>query len=494
MKRYIELTLIAIISALISIFVYSKIEEKRSNQDDVFSDKNLERETLERLENDSNVNYASYSAFLGETDVDFTTAAESSVHGVVHVKTKMTVNDYYQNPLYEFFFGERYYQEKPVRGYGSGVIISEDGYIVTNNHVVENSDAIEVVLNDKRSCDAEVVGSDPNTDLALLKVEGKDLPYIDMGNSDALKVGEWVLAVGNPFNLTSTVTAGIVSAKARSINLLRENQFPIESFIQTDAAVNRGNSGGALVNLRGELVGINAAISSPTGTYSGYAFAIPVNIVKKIVSDIIKYGEVQRALLGVSIRDVDAQLAEEEELESIEGVYISNVDPNGGAAEAGIKEGDVLVVVNGIDVNSTAELQEQIGKYRPGEKVDITVKRGGKKKQFEVVLRNMHGDTKIIKADDLLADLGAKFQAISSREAKSLGTEHGMKVVLLEGKSKLKRAGIREGFVITYIQGKKVTSLSDITKIISQQSDDAVVEIEGMYPGGRYIYVYQIEM
>jgi S1-C subfamily serine protease len=307
-------------------------------------------------------------------------------------------------------------------------------------------------------------------------------------------VGEWVLAVGNPFNLTSTVTAGIVSAKARNINILRDQKYPIESYIQTDAAVNKGNSGGALVNMKSELVGINSAILSPSGAYSGYSFAIPVNIVRKVVSDIIKYGEVQRAVLGVEIRDVTKELVEKYNLDKIEGVFIAGVTDNGAAKEAGLKSGDVILEINDVKINSVAELTGQIGRYRPGEKVNITIKRANKKKQIEVILRNMHGTTKIIKADEYLAILGADFQTLSTRDQRRLGIETGVKVVDLKEGGALKKAGVKEGFVITYIQGKKIAHVDDIKTVIKNIGLGVEIEIEGMYPGGRYIYVYRVEL
>ncbi|MBK7964486.1 MAG: trypsin-like peptidase domain-containing protein [Bacteroidetes bacterium] len=315
---------------------------------------------------------------------DFVIPAEASVPTVVHVTTtypkQSGFNNQFMDP-FNFFWGQPNQREMPQQqSTGSGVIISDDGYIVTNNHVVENGEEVNVTLDNKESYKAKVIGLDPSTDLALLKVEAQNLPYAAWGNSDQVKVGEWVLAVGNPFNLTSTVTAGIISAKARNIHILPNQKFPIESFIQTDAAVNPGNSGGALVNTRGELIGINAAIASNTGSYSGYSFAIPVNIVKKVVNDLMEYGTVQRGFIGVSIRDVDAQFAKEKELKSLQGVYINGLTEEGAAASAGIKEGDVITSINGIPIKTSPELQEQVGRYRPGDKIDVTVMRNGNEK------------------------------------------------------------------------------------------------------------------
>ena len=322
---------------------------------------------------------------LSDNLVDFTKAAEKSVHAVVHIKTKFN-QQYYSNPLSDFFFGtqpKRYNQIMPLAS-GSGVIVSEDGYVVTNYHVIRDADVIEVTLNDKRKYKAKVVGFDKMTDVALLKIDEDKLPFLLYGNSDNLKVGQWVLAIGNPFNLTSTVTAGIVSAKARDINIM--SKYGIEAFIQTDAAVNPGNSGGALVNTNGELVGINTAIASNTGSYTGYSFAIPVNIVKKVVSDLIKYGKVQRAFIGASIVDLNADVAKYLGISKTEGVYIYDVNPQGAAEKAGLKKGDIIVQINGLKINSLPQLQEQLAKYHPGDEINIIALRQNKKIAFTLKL------------------------------------------------------------------------------------------------------------
>ena len=390
---------IVILSSFITIIIYTNyFQDELSIKPDVELQK---QNVLDLFEDSNKVNYQQLPITMNSHILDFVDAAEKSIHAVVHVTSKYNLEneDYYRNPIYEWLFGGGN-SRQPSVSFGSGVIISEDGYIVTNYHVVEKSDEIQIVLNDKRTFTAKLVGTDPGTDLALLKVQSSNLPFISFGNSDAIKVGEWVLAVGNPFNLTSTVTAGIVSAKARNINILRDQKYPVESYIQTDAAVNKGNSGGALVNTLGELIGINSAIVSPSGSYSGYSFAIPINIVKKVVADIIKYGEVQRAVLGVTIFDVTGKVAEDYNLDKIEGVYIESITDNGAAKEAGIKKGDVVLEINKVQVNSKAELVEQVGKYRPGEVVNLTIKRDNKKKQFEVILRNMHGNTEVFKTKE----------------------------------------------------------------------------------------------
>ncbi|MBA2745933.1 MAG: trypsin-like peptidase domain-containing protein, partial [Flavisolibacter sp.] len=316
--------------------------------------------------------------------LEFVEASESTVPAVVHVTTTYgatSSNNQSYNPFQDFFWGDRGSRNPtPAMSSGSGVIISEDGYIVTNNHVVANSDKVEITLNDKRTLLAKVIGTDPSTDLALLKIDEKGLPFIPYGNSDVVRVGEWVLAVGNPFNLTSTVTAGIVSAKARNIHILPDQQFPIESFIQTDAAVNPGNSGGALVNTNGDLIGINTAIASNTGAYTGYSFAIPVNMVKKVVDDLLEYGNVQRGFIGVNIRDIDSKFAVEKGIKSLKGVYVAGITEGGAAASAGIREGDIITKISGNNVNTSPELQEQVSRFRPGDKVEVTLVREGDEK------------------------------------------------------------------------------------------------------------------
>jgi Do/DeqQ family serine protease len=416
---------------------------------------------------------------------DFTVAANTSIHAVVHIKTEYArKNSMYDNffNFHDFFGDSPYNQQGPLQGAGSGVIISPEGYIVTNNHVVQDASKIEIVLNDKRSYEGTIVGTDASTDLAVVKIKETNLPFLGYGNSDDLQIGEWVLAVGNPFNLTSTVTAGIVSAKARNINILgTPDGTSIESFIQTDAAVNRGNSGGALVNTRGELVGINAAIASGNGFYAGYSFAIPVNIVKKVVSDLIDYREVQRAFLGVSIREIDSKFAEEQGIKGLRGVYVSEVNDGSAAKEAGIQKGDVITAINKITVNSTSELLEQVSRYRPGEKVVVGISRDGVDKVFNVTLRNRDGNMSLVENEskDILPDLGAKMQVASGDLLRKLGVDHGVQVTEL-GDGLLRNAGIREGYVITEIDKKPIRSVDDISKILSNKKGGIL--LEGVYP------------
>ena len=447
--------------------------------------------------------YANFRNVSKAGDTDFTVAAELTVNAVVHVKVKSEVvrpRGFGGDQLFEYFFGPQFRQQPQQpqirEGAGSGVIISSDGYIVTNNHVIDNSKEIEVVLNDKRSYTAKVVGADPNTDIALLKIEEKNLPFVIFGDSDALKVGEWVLAVGNPFNLTSTVTAGIVSAKARNINILNA-AMKIESFIQTDAAVNPGNSGGALVNTRGELVGINTAIASQTGSFAGYSFAVPSSIVQKVVSDIRQFGVVQRAVLGVEIRDIDGELAREKKIKVFDGVYVANVVQNSAAEKAGVKSGDVITNVNGVEVKSVAQLQEQVGRYRPGDKITIEILRDNKKQRLNVELKNRQGSTDLVSADVNIDVLGATFKEADKKAKEKFGVDYGVEVRAVTPRGKFNNAGIRSGYIILKINNIKMSSEKDIEmamKTVMENADqNKVLWITGVYPNGRTAY-YAVDL
>ncbi len=438
------------------------------------------------------VRYVSLPGPSGGTTVavDFIEPAEASVNAVVHVTTETTVT--VRDPFADFFWGYRAPSNQQMRqGAGSGVIIAQDGYIVTNNHVVEGADKIQVHLNDRRVFEGKVIGRDPSTDLALLKIDGSDLATLTFGNSDDVKVGEWVLAVGNPMNLTSTVTAGIVSAKGRNINLLQYDPardiFPIESFIQTDAAVNPGNSGGALVNAKGELIGINTAIASTTGQYAGYSFAIPATIVRKVTSDLMEFGSVQRAYIGVSIRDVDTKLAEELRMVRPRGVYVNGLTDGGAAQKAGIKDGDVIIKVGNIDVNNVPQLQEQVGKFRPGDKVPVTVLREGRENVLDVTLRGREGTTVANTAPKTtgMAALGAEFRSASAEELKALKLENGVKVTTVNG-GKFRSTGIKEGFIITRIDQEPVRTPADLEHLLTSKRGGVLVE--GVYPNGQRAY------
>ena len=444
--------------------------------------------------------------------LDFTEVAAQVMDAVVFIKTTQTYSsenqferqpnpydDFFRRDPFRDFFNPRFFesprnQENQPRvqlGQGSGVIISEDGYIVTNNHVVANADDVEVTLNDNRTYKAMILGTDPTTDLALLQIKDKDLPVLPLVNSDEVKVGEWVLAVGNPFNLTSTVTAGIVSAKGRNINILRE-RFAVESFIQTDAAINPGNSGGALVNLEGGLVGINTAIASPTGAYSGYGFAIPANIVDKVVEDIIKYGVVQRGVLGVMIRTLDGNLIKEKELEVTEGVYVDSLLENSAAGSAGIKPGDVILSVDGMEVSQSSALQELIARHRPGDVVTLKILRGNKEKIYKVTLNSPKGDTKLVAKEhkEILNILGADLETLDKKKASKLEIAGGVFVKALYAGKLRKNTNMREGFIITKVDDKSVDTVEKFVEILENKKGG--IMLEGIYEDipGTYYYAF----
>jgi len=447
------------------------------------------------------------SAAIGNVQpVDLTQAADVSVHAVVHIKsTQLSRTQTVQEmpDIFDFFFGDgrgqqRQIQTQPRVGFGSGVIISSDGYIVTNNHVVEGADEITVRLNDEREFQGRVIGTDSATDLALVKIEGKNFPTLPVGDSDALKVGEWVLAVGNPFNLNSTVTAGIVSAKARSISSTASDgrTVAIQSFIQTDAAINQGNSGGALVNSKGELVGINAMLYSPTGSYSGYGFAIPTSIMKKVLSDIKTYGSVQRAVLGIAGRSIgtditmDDQQAEQmkkqaEELGVKEGVYVAEVTDGGAAAAAGMKKDDVITELGGKKIKNFNDLQEVLATHRPGDKVTVKYIRDKKEHSTSLTLKNSQGNTKVTKAADIDI-LGAAFRPLSDELKQQLGVNYGLQVTGVSN-GKMKDAGITKGFIILKANGTSVKTTEELEGILKEasRSPEQVLFLSGMYPSGK---------
>ncbi len=437
-----------------------------------------------------------YKGNYGFNAPDFVDASQKTVNAVVSINNFSTQKrNQRSNDPFEFFFGFPQQERDPDRptGQGSGVIISEDGYIVTNNHVIKGSDKIEVVLNNQKSYTAELVGTDPNTDIALIKIEEKGLPFIKFVDSDAINVGDWVLAVGNPFGLNSTVTAGIVSAKGRSIDILRRNATnPIESFIQTDAAINPGNSGGALVNPNGDLVGINTAISSPTGSYSGYGFAVPSNLVKKVVEDIKKYGLVQRGYLGIEGMDLNDEYVVKqynrekgENLKSQQGILVQNVTDNGGAQDAGIRKGDIITEIDGQKVTSFGKLSFAIGSKYPGDKVPVKVLRDGKEKEYVVTLRDQKGNTSTRSISDLTVTekLGAEFEPLTDRQKVSFGIDYGVMVKNLEPTSKLASIGIGENFILLKINDKEVSSQAEIEKMLKNHKGK--VSISYVDPYGR---------
>lgn len=436
-----------------------------------------------------------FTSYQAEQYPDLTYAAENAVKAVVNIEAIQQVEMPQRrgyDPFLEFFGipqdygrGDGRPQYREQRAGGSGVIISEDGYIVTNNHVVDGASKLKVKLNDGRSFDAKLIGKDSATDLALLKVEGKELPTLAFGSSDALRLGEWVLAIGSPFDLQSTITAGIVSAKARQLGAI-PNDFRIESFIQTDAAVNPGNSGGALVNTHGELVGINTLIKSQTGSYVGYSFAIPESIVRKVVVDLKEFGVVQRALLGVQFRVVDQDFLDTEGKElgikDLGGAYVAAVVEGGAASEAGIRKGDVILDIDGVKIVEPSTLQEQIAKRRPNDTVKLSVKRDGKVKQFDVTLRNKAGKTELVTKEDVdvVDALGGKFADAGAKLCRELDIKGGVQVVGIKADGILARARVKQGFVITHINDRPVYSLNDM-----QRMTEKVRSIDGVYPNGR---------
>jgi serine protease Do len=438
----------------------------------------------------SNFNYVSHPTSSIMPVNDFTVAASKTVNGVVHVKTEIEVQNAY-NPWADFFGDGSGIEPYVQKGSGSGVIISDDGYIITNNHVIEGADNIEVSMNDNRSYSAELIGTDPTTDIAVLKIEGSHFPSLKIGDSEAVKIGEWVLAVGNPFDLTSTVTAGIVSAKGRNINLLSSDPgreiFPIESFIQTDAAVNPGNSGGALVNTNGELIGINTAIASRTGSFSGYSFAVPSSIASKVAEDLIRYGQVQRAYIGVRIRPVTETLANDYNLPNVKGIHVNSLTENGAAYDAGIKSGDVILQINSKEVNSVPQLQEQISKYRPGDNVTVTVWRGGIEKKILVELRDNDGGTSLKSSDksEIKEILGAQFSNISDETKTKLGITGGAQIKELQ-RGKLSYSGIKKGFIVTKIDGNDINNSADLENLLENRSGGIL--LEGVYENGTKAY------
>jgi Do/DeqQ family serine protease len=407
--------------------------------------------------------------------MDFRSAARSVTACVVHIRTSYGPGDFSVNPL-ELYF------ENPARSSGSGVIISDDGYIVTNNHVVEGSSNIEVILSNNRRYYAKLVGVDPTTDLALLKIRGRNMPFIRYGDSDNLSPGEWVLAVGNPFDLNSTVTAGIVSAKARNIQILNDrNNLEVEAFIQTDAAVNPGNSGGALVNLRGELVGINSAIATTTGSYQGYSFAIPVSLVRKVMDDLLEFGQVQRGLLGVQITNVDATVSERRSLNVEQGVLIEHVNEGSAAENSGMKSGDIIIGIDGHVVTSVSELQEWVARNRPGSEINVSFLRDGEKREVRARLRNNAGNESMERKAVNHVIAGARFEDVPYKELARLELEGGVRIKSLSP-GKWKESGVRKDFIVAYLDRIPVDNVEDLNKILDIKKGGVLVE--GYYEDG----------
>ncbi len=504
MKKFSLLLLAAIMGGALTLGGYLILSEKKQSI---------------RIEHitETPVHGASYSVSKnGEnTPLQFTDVSKKVMDAVVHIKstqlqenpnsraTPSPFREFFNDDLFKDFFGpySRIQPQNPKQrmpqarvASGSGVIINADGYIVTNNHVIEGADDIEISLHDNRVYKAKVVGTDPTTDLALLQIKEKNLVHIPFTNSDEIEVGEWVLAVGNPFNLNSTVTAGIVSAKSRNINILR-NRSAIESFIQTDAAINPGNSGGALVDLKGGLVGINTAIASPTGAYSGYGFAIPSNIVSKVVEDLMKYGFVQRGYLGILIRNIDGNFAKEKELKVTEGVYVDSLPDNSAASDVGIQKGDVILKVNGSETKSTSELMEIVARHRPGDKLNLEVDRFGKSKSFDITLRNEKGDTGLNKKENeqILTRLGIELKELDKDELKKLEISNGLRVDKIHSGLIKHQTNMKEGFIITRVDGKPIDNIEAFKKYVNNK--EGGIMLSGFYENypGNYYYAFGLD-
>lgn len=493
LKVFVSFLLIGILSALIAVGVFSYISKKNEvvNYDGSAFDQR---------------GYYPVGMTVAAENIDFTLAAEQSIHAVVHIKSVAKATQRGQQRRYidpfDFLFGNPQYQMQPRVGFGSGVIISRDGYIVTNNHVIEGADEIEVTTNEGEIYTAKLIGGDSASDIALLKISGDDFAVIPFGDSDHLKVGEWVLAVGNPFNLKSTVTAGIVSAIGRG-NVLGgygygqrgSLQDKVQAFIQTDAAVNPGNSGGALVTTRGELVGINTAIYSETGNFVGYSFAVPVNIVKKVVTDLKEYGAVQRAMLGVSVTELDIlKEAEPESFEKLkvkDGIYVAGFSSKSSAEKAGMKIGDVITAINGNRVKNYNELRVQISMYNPGQSVDVQVNRYGETKNFKIELKNDQGTTEIVKVQKADEILGVTMKELSKEKREEFGINYGVEITSVNA-GKLKEAGIKSGFIILTLNRTRVSTPEDVESItnsvLKQEPDDRGLFVRGCYNDGAVIY------
>lgn len=468
MKRSIFILLVLVIVASLggvlgSMFTmrYLNVEPSYSSIDD-----------RQRLVFASNSFDTSYNVPKG---LDFLAAARKVTAAVVHIRTGYGPGNFSLNPLLDY--------DRPVHSSGSGVIISDDGYIATNNHVIEDATNIEVVMNNNQRYYAKVVGTDVSTDLALLKIKAKNLPFVRYGNSDNVQPGEWVLAIGNPFDLNSTVTAGIVSAKARNIGILRErNSYHVEAFIQTDAAVNPGNSGGALVNLKGELIGVNTAIATSSGSYQGYSFAIPVMLVRKVMDDLLEFGEVKRGLLGIGIGDVNATVAESLHLTVSQGVLVSSVNPGSAAEQSGIIRGDVITAIDDHIVNSVSELQEWVARNRPGKEIQVTFLRDGEKHKVKARLKNSDGNEILEKKDVQYEFDGARFENVPYRDLARLMLEGGVKLKSLK-RGKWKKSGLKEGFIIGFIDKVPVDNVEDLNRILEYKKGGILVE--GFFADGK---------
>ncbi len=461
MKRSL-LVLLVICSAFIGAMVGTLFTLKYFNQETPYK-------SIEQRQKLKSINFSFDTAYRVPNALNFESAAKSVTPAVVHIRTSFGLGGFSLNALDS-------YMNPHAQSSGSGVIISDDGYIVTNHHVIEDANSIEVVMNNNQRFFAKLIGKDPSTDLALLKIKSKNLPFVKYGNSDQLILGEWVLAIGNPFDLNSTVTAGIVSARARNIGILRDkNNLQIESFIQTDAAVNPGNSGGALVNLKGELIGINSAIATATGSYAGYSFAIPVSLVKKIMDDLLEYGQVQRGLLGVQIADVTAELADDEKLDVVQGVFVRSVNKGSAAEVSGIETGDVITAINGHTIAGVSEMQEWVARNRPGQSVQVTFRRHGNVSVVKATLKKYDGSEEMKKREVNYRLEGAELEDVSYSKLTQLNLDGGVLIKKLQ-EGKWKKAGLLENFIITHIDKAPVDNVADLNRILELKNGGVLVE------------------
>lgn len=500
LKSIVTVIGISSLSAVASVWGFNKLTSDGENRSSVQEPGKLP------------VNYAGFfnnPVNHGPANVDFSNAATTATPAVVHIKTKtkarqVTNNQRQKNPFGdmfggdlfdEFFNGPKVQIIPEQKASGSGVIISEDGYIVTNNHVVDGADEINITLTNKKSYKATLVGADPSSDLAVIKIEGKNLPYLVYGNSDEAKLGQWVLAIGYPLNLDVTVTAGIVSAKSRSININeRQSSTPVESFIQTDAAVNPGNSGGALINTSGELIGINSAIASPTGSYAGYSYAIPVNIVKKVVGDIMKFGTVQRAFIGISYpkEGISDEEKAKQGIKDVDGVYVLETPVGGAANAAGIKKGDVVSKINGVKVTTGPEMVEQVARYKPGDKITLTYLRDGKEYTANITLKNKVGSTDIVKSHNAIDNLGADLENVDKKVAQANDIPGGVLVKKIKD-GLLKATKMQDGFVITSVNDIEIKTVDDLKSALVA-AKGGTVRLMGIYPGFQGTYAYPLNL
>lgn len=505
-KHILSTIIISALTALGVIFGYSKIHP--DNNPNFQSGFNIP----------ANYKYAGFFKQDGSPSagpVDFTQAAAAASPTVVHIKTKTNprqasnslpnqknpLSDMFGDDLFDQLFGQGGRQRTiPQQASGSGVIISEDGYIVTNNHVVAGADEVTVVLSNKKSYTAKVIGADPSYDIAVVKIDAHSLPFMLYGNSDDTRIGQWVLAIGYPLTLETTVTAGIISAKGRALGLNRDKTgnpgYAVESYIQTDAAVNMGNSGGALINTNGQLIGINSAIASPTGVYAGYSYAIPVNIVRKVVNDLIKYGSVQRGFLGAQYQDATGLTSEEKKQlrlpENADGIYITNLSSNGAAKAAGIKEGDIIRKIDNVDITSGSDMQEQLSRFKPGDKVNVTYERNGALNTLAVTLKNSSGNFDIVKADAMIDKLGADLVTLDPKLAKNYNLAGGVIVKKIKSGGAIDdQTRMRDGFIITKANGKVIKSVEELRSVIGTSKD---VKVEGVYPGYEETFEYPLDL